>query len=92
MVDRLVKRVVDATIVPLVEYTLMRVRQDTPVWDHAGSRHSVPDEVQRRAVADSADYAESHMREAMCIRGAKEELWRHAFAQRTPYFSRGARP
>jgi len=80
----LVKRLVDATIVPLVEYTLMRVRERQAGGDGPGARLSVSSEVLRRAIADSADYADSRMREALCIRGAKEELWRHAFAQRTP--------
>lgn len=84
--NNLVRRFVDATIVPLVEYTLTRVRlrQDIGVENIAPSRNSVSDEVLRRAVADSADYADSQMREALCIRGTKAELWRHAFAQRTP--------
>lgn len=75
---KLLKRLVDATIVPVVEYALTRVRADV-----APARHSVSDEVLRRAVADSADYADSHMREALSIRGAKEELWRYAFGKRT---------
>jgi hypothetical protein len=81
---KLIKRLVDVTIVPLVEYTLTRVRvsHDSAVSDSAASRHSVSNEVLRRAIADSADYADSHMREALCVRGSKDELWRHAFARR----------
>lgn len=74
---KFVKRLVDAAIVPVVEYALTRVCADA-----APSQYSVSDEVLRRAVADSADYADSHMREALSIRGAKEELWRYAFGQR----------
>jgi len=73
------KRVVDATLVPLVEYVLSRVH----VPQNSLFRPtSVVDEVLRRAVADSADYADSHMQDALCIRGDKESLWRHAFAAR----------
>lgn len=75
----LLKRLVDATVVPLVEYTMVQVRSHASV-----SGDSVSNEVLRRAVADSADYADSHMREALIIRGGKEELWRHAFARSTP--------
>ena len=81
---KLLKRIADTTIIPLVENTLMRVRQTSAVGDSVTARPSVPNEVLRRAVADSADYAESHMREALCIRGTKEELWRIAFARRAP--------
>ncbi|HEY2446867.1 MAG TPA: class I SAM-dependent methyltransferase [Rhizomicrobium sp.] len=78
------KRIADVTIVPLVQYVLtrMRIPQDLTFSDGSSSRYSVPSEVVRRAIADSADYAESHMREALCIRGGKEELWRHAFIAR----------
>lgn len=77
----LIKRLVDVTIVPLVEYTQMRVRTRN---DSIVSNDTVPNEVLRRAIADSADYADSHMREALCIRGGKKELWRYAFAQQRP--------
>src|SRR5438270_7648158 len=72
---KLAKRVVDSTLVPLTRYVLERVRV---------SQDSVVDEVLRRAVADSADYADSNMQEALCIRGDKEALWRHAFGARAP--------
>ena len=71
-------------ILRFLRYTLSRVRGDSATQDGAASRCSVTNEVLRRAISDSADYAESHMREALCIRGAKDELWRHAFARRTP--------
>jgi hypothetical protein len=78
----LIKRLVDLTIVPVVEYTLTRVRVPQDSAYGSALHHSVSNEALRRAIADSADYADSHMREALCIRGAKDELWRHAFAQR----------
>jgi predicted O-methyltransferase YrrM len=78
---KLAKHVVDATLVPLMEYVLSRVRIPRNGLVHPTS---VVDEVLRRAVADSADYADSRMREALCIRGGKEALWRHAFAARAP--------
>jgi predicted O-methyltransferase YrrM len=78
---KLAKRVVDATLVPLMEYVLSRVRVPQNSLFHPTS---VVDEVLRRAVADSADYADSHMQEALCIRGDKQALWRHAFAARAP--------
>jgi predicted O-methyltransferase YrrM len=77
---KLAKRLVDATLVPLIEYVLSRPR--VPQNSLLQST-SVVDEVLRRAIADSADYADSHMQEALCIRG-KEALWRHAFAARSP--------
>jgi predicted O-methyltransferase YrrM len=76
---RLTKRVIDATLVPLIEYVLGRVRI---LRNFPFQPTSVVNEVLRRAVADSADYADSHMQEALCIRGAKETLWKHAFAAR----------
>lgn len=83
---RLAKRVVDSTLVPLIEYVLARVRipQDSVFSDCLVSQYSVVNEVLRRAVADSADYADSHMQDALCIRGEKGSLWRHAFAARAP--------
>ena len=83
---RLAKRVVDFTLVPLIEYVLARVRlpQDSVLSGWPNSQTSVVNEVLRRAVADSADYADTHMQEALCIRGDKEALWRHAFAARAP--------
>ena len=78
---KLAKRVVDSTLVPLTEYVLSRVRVPQNSLYHSTS---VVDEVLRRALADSADYADSHMQQALCIRGDKEALWRHAFAARAP--------
>jgi len=78
---KLAKRAVDSTLVPLVEYVLSRIRIPQNSLIHATS---VVNEVLRRAVADSADYADCHMQEALCIRGEKEELWKQAFAARTP--------
>lgn len=42
---------------------------------------SVVRETLRRAVADSADYADSHMPQVLCF-SELEALWRHAFAAR----------
>jgi predicted O-methyltransferase YrrM len=78
---KLAKRVADATFVPLIEYVLSRSRvPQNSLFQPA----SVVDEVLRRAIADSADYADSHMQDALCIRGEKEALLRHAFAARSP--------
>ena len=83
---KLAKRVVDSTLVPLIEYVLARVRipQDSLLSHCPVSQNSVVNAVLGRAVADSADYADDHMQEALCIRGDKESLWRHAFAARAP--------
>jgi hypothetical protein len=83
---RLVKRVVNSTLVPLIEYVLARVRvpRDSVFSGCSVSQYSVVNEVLRRAVADSADYADNHMQDALCIRGDKEALWRQAFAARSP--------
>jgi hypothetical protein len=81
---KIMMRLVDATLVPLIEHVLARVRvpQDSPLSHWSGPQHSVLSEVVRRAVADSADYADAHMPEALCVRGEKEALWRYAFAVR----------
>ena len=68
----LMKRFVDATLIPLVGYILQRVTV---------SPHSVVGETTRRAVADSAEYADSHMPQALCFTEI-EALWRHAFGAR----------
>jgi hypothetical protein len=83
---RLAKRIVDTTLVPLIEYVLARVRVplDSAFSNFPASQYSAVNEVLRRAVADSADYADSRMQEALCIRGDKEMLWRQAFAARAP--------
>ena len=78
---KLARRVDDATLVPLMEYVLRRTRVPQNSSFHPTS---VVDEVLRRAVADSAEYADSHMQEALCIRGDKQALWRHALAKRAP--------
>jgi Methyltransferase domain len=62
---KLIKRLVDATFMPLVWY----------IW----RPQSVARETIRRAVADSADYADNHMPQALCF-GGIEALWSHAFA------------
>jgi len=76
---KIAKRVVDATLVPLIEYVRSRMPQNS--WLQSAS---VVDEVLRRAIADSADYADSRMQEALCIRGDKEALWKHALTARAP--------
>src|SRR2546423_11762114 len=78
---KLARRVVDATLVPLMEYVLSRARDPQSLLFHPAS---VIDEVLRRAVVDSADYADSRMQEALCIRGDKQALWRYALANRAP--------
>ena len=69
---KLIKRIVDATLIPLVAYIL---RQTTV------SPATVVRETIRRAVADFADYADSRMSHALCFSNV-EALWRDAFAAR----------
>jgi Methyltransferase domain len=69
---KLATRLVDATLIPLFGYILRRLTV---------SPNSVVCETIRRAVADSADYADSHMPQALCFSNI-EALWRHAFAAR----------
>ena len=52
-----------------------RVAQDSPLSHWSGPGHAVLSEVIRRAVADSADYADAQMGEELCIRGDKKALW-----------------
>lgn len=78
---KLAKRVVDASLVPLTKYIFSRIHGEQGT---SFPSTSVVDEVHRRAISDSADYAESHMNEALCIRGDTEHLLRHAFAARAP--------
>jgi hypothetical protein len=69
---KLAKRLVDATLIRFVGYVLRQV---------SDSQQSVARESIRRAIADSADYADSRMPQALCFSDI-EELWRHAFAAR----------
>jgi hypothetical protein len=72
------KRFIDATVVPLVAYIWRKLaaepRQTITIL-------STVHETIRRAVSDSADYADSHMSQALCLRSI-EKLWRHAFDAR----------
>jgi len=69
---KMAKRLVDATLLPLVGYVSRRV---------AISPHSVVHETIRRAVVDSTDYADSHMAQAICFNDI-EPLWHYAFGLR----------
>jgi hypothetical protein len=70
---KLAKRFVDATLVSLVAYISLKICNIT--------QSTVVRETRRRAIADSTDYADSHMPQALCFSNLKE-LWRHAFAAR----------
>jgi len=75
------KRLLDATVTPIMG----RIARSIPREQSHTLTPKVPgvvDETFRRAVADSADYAESQMRRALCFRSV-EDLRRHAFAART---------
>jgi hypothetical protein len=74
-----IKRFVDSVIVPVVAH----------IWRKIGAEPrlivptlSVVHETIQRAVSDSADYAESQMARALCLRSI-EKLWRHAFGARS---------
>src|SRR4029453_11776814 len=73
---KLAKYLVDATLIPLIEYILLRVTSPPPA-------HSVDRESIRRAIADSADYADSRMSRALCF-SKLQKLRDHAFAARVP--------
>jgi hypothetical protein len=73
---KLTKRLVDATLIPLVTYISLKISNRL-----TASTHSVVRETIRRAVADSTDYADSHMPQALCFSDIKA-LWHHAFAAR----------
>jgi hypothetical protein len=72
---KLTKRLIDATLIPFVAYISREVslRFTRPP-------HGVVSETLRRAIADSADYADSRMEQALCFSGEIKALWRHAFA------------
>ena len=74
-----VKRLVDATIAPLVAHIWRGIAAEPRL---VAAELSVVRETMRRAVADSADYADSRMSRALCLRNIKK-LWSHAFAART---------
>jgi predicted O-methyltransferase YrrM len=74
------KRLIDATLVPLVGYIARKISTEPRlILPALGVVH----ESRGRAVADAADYADSRMAQALCLPGI-EKLWRHAFAARTP--------
>jgi len=73
LMKKLIKRLVDVTLIPLVAYILGRVT--------VSSGPTILHETLRRAVVDSADYADSHMPQALCFKNL-EALRRHAFDRR----------
>jgi hypothetical protein len=75
-----IKRLVDETILPLVAYVWRTIAAEPRL---IASELSIVRETIRRAVADSADYADSHMAQALCLRNI-QKLWGHAFDARTP--------
>lgn len=75
---KLTKRLIDATLIPLIAYISLKISNHPQL---VLSVNAVFRETIRRAVADSADYADSRMPQALCFSNI-ETLWRHAFAVR----------
>lgn len=75
---KLAKRLVDAAVIPFVRYISLKILKQPRL---IVSAHTVVHETVRRAVADSADYADSRMSQALCFSDIKA-LWCHAFAAR----------
>jgi len=75
-----IKRLVDAALVPLVAHVWRTIAAEPRL---VASELSVVRETIRRAVADSADHADSHMPQALCLRNI-QKLWRHAFERCAP--------
>lgn len=73
---QLTKRFVDATLIRLIAYISQRVTLRI-----AGSPPGVFSETNRRAVANSTDYADSHMSHALGF-SDRRHLFDHAFAAR----------
>jgi hypothetical protein len=78
VMNNVIKRLIDAAIVPPVAYIWRKMASEPRLTVPA---LGVVHETIRRAVADSADYADSHMAHALCLRSI-EKLWRHAFGVR----------
>lgn len=74
LMKKLVKRLIDASIVPFLRYIWWQIALPQPP-------HTVVRETNRRAIGDSADYADSNMPRALGFSNI-EPLWRHAFAAR----------
>lgn len=72
------KRFADAAIVVPVTYIWRRISAEPRL---ISAELSVVRETMLRAVADAADYADSRMATALCLRSI-EKLWRHAFDAR----------
>lgn len=79
MINRTAKAIVDATLVALIAYIRRRLPPAPPM---AESQPQVVSETVRRAIADSADYAEARMASALCFSDI-HALWRYAFSRRT---------
>jgi hypothetical protein len=87
-----IKRLVDATIVPLVVHIWRKTSAESVLNDvmYESMRRAVSDvlndvgyESMRRAVSDSADYVESYMAQTFYMHTI-EKLRHHAFDARTP--------
>jgi hypothetical protein len=74
-----IKRLVDVVIIPPIAHIWRKISTEPRLTT---SELSVVRETIRRAVADSADYADSTMAQALCLRNI-EKLWRHAFGARS---------
>lgn len=72
------KRLTDVAIVVPAAYVWRKIAAEPRLIT---TELSVVRETMRRAVSDAADYADSRMPKALCLRNI-EKLWRHAFGTR----------
>jgi hypothetical protein len=77
-INKTAKAAVDATLVPLIGYIRKRL---PPAPRMAEDQPQLVAETIRRAIVDSADYAEANMAAALCF-SDKYALWRQAFSLR----------
>lgn len=80
VINKAIKRMLDVTFVPLIGHVWRTISSEPRLTT---SELSVVRETIRRAMADSADYADSHMAQALCLRNIKK-MWHHAFDARVP--------
>jgi hypothetical protein len=78
MIRNSAKVVVDRTLVNLIAYVQRRL---PPAPRLPEDQPLVVAEILRRAIMESADYAEANMANALCF-GNIHHLWRHAFSRR----------
>jgi hypothetical protein len=78
MIDEAAKAIVDRTLLPLAAYLRRRL---PPAPRIAVDQPQVVAETIRRAIVDSADYADANMASALCFDDLPP-LWRYAFNRR----------